>query len=228
VLTGPVKVLCDNPVYVTERAIYHASFKVDLGTPPSAFNAVQWFPWYDSVFMTTWVLIGNPSSSEWATCDVYVGVSGNSLVKKGTYWIPPNGSHPPAFGGLLDGPVKVECNRPVYASERAIYEGSFNEVMGIPETQLGGDLWFPWYGGTGINMWVLIGNPSGSLTVNCALSIGGVPKGTLPIGPNSRVTPQFHPTADGPVHITCDGWVYATERAIYQNSFSEMVGLQAQ
>jgi hypothetical protein len=231
VITGPVKVLCDKPVYVSERALFSTSFNEVLGTPPSAFNKTQWFPWYDQQGMHTWVHIGNPSSvaSEIATCDVYVGVNPQTqqLVKQGTYDIYPSKSQPPQYIGLIGGPVKVDCNRPVYASERAIFQNSFNEVVAIPQSQLGADWWFPWYEGLGMHMWVLIGNPSSTNAVDCALSVAGVPKTPQTIGPNSSVIPQYS-LSDGPVHITCNGQVYATERAVYQSSFSEMAGLQAQ
>jgi hypothetical protein len=224
-MTGPVKVLCDNPVYVTERAIYKTSFNEVVGIPPSAFNTMQSFPWYDDVYMRTWVLIGNPSATLPATCGVTIG---SALPTPVQFVIGPNSRVTPIFDGILDGPVKVECDRPVFASERAIYLDSFNEVVGIPPTQMGTEWWFPWYGGAGINMWVLVGNPSNTTTATCAVTIGGEAKPALIIGPNSRVTPQYHPVADGPVHLSCDQPVYATERATYQTSFSEMVGLQPQ
>jgi hypothetical protein len=31
-----------------------------------------WFPWYDSVNMTTWLLVGNPSTSQTAQCTVTI------------------------------------------------------------------------------------------------------------------------------------------------------------
>jgi hypothetical protein len=75
--------------------------------------------------MHTWVLIGNPGS-ETATCNVTIGG-----VAKGQQSIPVNGRVTPTYGGLADGPVKISCNQPVYATERAIFKSSFNEFAGM-------------------------------------------------------------------------------------------------
>jgi hypothetical protein len=227
-LDGPVKVSCTLPVFTSERALYNGSFNEVMGIAPASFSTEQWFPWYDSIFMTTWVLIGNPSSTQSTTCHVHIG--GVQMSPPSGYIIPPNGRETPSYGGVLDGPVKVSCTLPVFASERAIYNGGFNEVMGISPGAFNVEQWFPRYDNVGMSMWVLIANPqAGSAT--CHVFVAGIERSplagyTIPAG--GRVTPIYTGVRDGPVRVVCDVAVYATERALFNSSFSEIVGVVPQ
>jgi hypothetical protein len=191
-------------------------------------NQTQWFPWYDHVYMRSWVIMGNPSATQTAVCNLYIGFVDGNLALRGTYTIPPNGVVTPFFAGLLDGPVKVECDLPVFAGERSIYETSFNEVAGTPPSVFSTTQWFPTYDNAGMAMWVLVGNPSSVATANCNIFIGGGFMGFQAIGPHGRWTPPFDGPKDGPVLVQCDQPVYASERAIFQGSFNEVMAALAQ
>jgi hypothetical protein len=55
-----------------------------------------------------------------------------------------------SFEGINNGPVKIESNLDIVASERVIYKvnhvyASFSEMMGLPDMLLDPTYWLPWY-----------------------------------------------------------------------------------
>jgi hypothetical protein len=106
--------------------------------------------------MKTWVLVGNPSTTETAEVEVYIGE-----VLQGSYTILPGEKETPKYQNTVDGPVRVVSTNGVdiFASERSLYKNSFNEVMGYPVDQLTTEYWFPWYDNVGMKTWVLVGKP---------------------------------------------------------------------
>ena len=247
VLDGPVRVVSvtgtGTPaplnIFASERSTYLSSFNEVMGYPANQFTTEYWFPWYDQVYMNSWVLVGNPSSSQTAYVDIYIGG-----VKQGaTRSIAPNGNITPQFPGVLNGPVRVVSvtgtGTPtplnIFTSERSTYLGSFSEVMGYPTNQFTTDYWYTWYDNQGMTSWVLVGNPSSSQTAYVDIYIGGVKQGTTrSIAPNGNITPQFN-TSNGPVRVvsvTGSGTptaipIFTSERSIYKTSFNEMMGYPA-
>jgi len=159
VIDGPVRVVSTNgvPIFASERTVYGDSFNEVMGYPGDQLTTEYWFPWYDQVYMDTWILVGNPSTSETANVDIYIGG-----VKRGSYSIPAGGRVTPQYAGVIDGPVRVVSTNgvPIFASERTVYGDSFNEVMGYPGDQLTTEYWFPWYDQVYMRTWILVGNPS--------------------------------------------------------------------
>jgi hypothetical protein len=155
---GPVQTESMNgvAVFASERSIYKQSFNEVMGYPGDQLTTEYWFPWYDNVGMTTWVLVGNPSTTETAEVDVYIGE-----VLQGSYTILPGEKETPKYQNTVDGPVRVVSTNGVdiFASERSLYKDSFNEVMGYPGDQLTTEYWFPWYDNVGMKTWVLVGKP---------------------------------------------------------------------
>ncbi len=147
-----------------------------------------------------------------------------------------------SFLGRLDGPVKVkdENGAPIFTSQ-VVLSGpgnSFNETMGYPVDQFTTDYWFPWYdhgypvvGGDNVRTWILVGNPSAGATAHVNIYIGEALQLGSPfsIAPGSRVTPRWIGTIGGPVHVSSDIPVFASERVftVPDNSFSEMMGYPA-
>jgi hypothetical protein len=125
-LGGPVKVECDIAVVVTERSIFMSSFNEVNGVPQSDFNTTWWFTWYDSFYMFTWVMIVNPSTTQTANCTVHVGGT-----LRGSPSVGPGGVAAEFYRGIIGGPVKVQCDIPVLATERSTFHESFNEVVGF-------------------------------------------------------------------------------------------------
>jgi hypothetical protein len=113
--------------------------------------------------MTTWVLVGNPSTTQTAYANIYIGG-----VKRGaTFSIPPGGNVTPRFNGIVSGPVRVvsvsgsgtPTPLKLFTSQRAVYLSSFNEMMGYPANRLTTKYWFTWYDNVNMNTSLLIGKP---------------------------------------------------------------------
>ncbi len=241
-LNGPVKLksTTGNDILASQRAVYGNSFNEMMGYPADQFVKEYWFPWYDGIYMTTWILVGNPSSTQHAYVDIYIGgVKQNATP----YDIPPSGNVTPTFAGVLNGPVRVVSvtglGTPtalnIFASERSIFNTSFNEVMGVPFDQFTTEYWFPWYDGVYMKTWVLVGNPSASQHAYVDIYINGVKKNATPydIGPSGNITPTFTGELNGPVRVvsvTGAGTptpinIFSSERTIAGGSFSEVMGI---
>ncbi|MEW6206656.1 MAG: hypothetical protein AB1509_07535, partial [Chloroflexota bacterium] len=90
-LAGPVKVISANgePVFTTQVVTSGGSYNELAGYPVNQFTTEYWFPYYDHGYpnvagnnMRTWILVGNPSTSQTANVEIYIGG-----VLRGTYSI---------------------------------------------------------------------------------------------------------------------------------------------
>ncbi len=242
IVDGPVKVVSSigSNVFASQRAIYGNSFNEMMGYPADQFVKEYWFPWYDGIYMKTWVLVGNPSASQDAYVDIYIGgVKRNATP----YDIKPGKNITPRFNGLVGGPVRVvsvsgtgtPTALDIFASERSIFNTSFNEVMGVPFDQFTTEYWFPWYDGVYMKTWVLVGNPSASQHAYVDIYINGVKKNATPydIVPSGNIQPKFDGLVSGPVRVvsvTGAGTptpinIFSSERTIAGGSFSEVMGI---
>jgi len=233
---GPVQVVSDIDIFASERVFTsnNNAFNESLGYPASQFAIEYWFPWYDNVNMTTNVLVGNTSALLTANVDIYVG-----SAKKGTYSIAPNTTISPSYSSLVDGPVRVVSTNGVdiVTSLNSVSgpSKSFSDVMGYPYDQFASEYWFPYYdhgypsvAGSNMRTWVLVGNPSASLTATVNIYIEGVLQSGSPfsIPPGGRVTPRWIGLRGGPVRVVSDIPVFASERVftVPNSVFNEMLG----
>ncbi len=173
-VNGPVRVVSvsgsgtPSPINIfsSERTIAGGSFSEVMGIPLNQFTTDYWFTWVDKFNtnnMKTWILVGNPSSSQKAYVDIYVaGVKINATP----YAIATNSNITPTFAAT-NGPVEVVSvtgsGTPtplnIFTSERVLYGKSFNEMMGYPANQLTSEYWFTWYDSVSMKTDVLVGKP---------------------------------------------------------------------
>jgi hypothetical protein len=60
-MDGPVEVVSDINVFVSQRVHNNGSFVNELmGFPNDQLTTKYWFTWYDNQNMTSWILIGRP------------------------------------------------------------------------------------------------------------------------------------------------------------------------
>jgi hypothetical protein len=122
---GPVKVVSDQNIVITERLIYFAnglptSFSEMLGLPNSQLNTTFWLPWYKNAGeIDTQLRIGNVSGST-ATVHVYVGgaeMTGSpfTLTASGA------GQSLRVNFPVNDGPVQVVSDQNIVVSQRILY-----------------------------------------------------------------------------------------------------------
>jgi hypothetical protein len=250
-LNGPVKVndLNGDKILASQRAIYGNSFNELMGYPSNQFTYEYWFPWYDMQYMQTWILVGNPSTTQTAYVNIYINGTqrpdDQGLVR--TYEIAPGANVIPQFPGVVDGPVRVvsvagaKTASPIkiFTSERSLYGDSFNEVMGYPGDKFTTEYWFPWYDQQYMQTWVLVGNPSTTQTAYVNIYIHGTQRAdlfgnvmTYSIPPGGTITPQFPGILAGAVQVVSVTGpntnspvnVFASERALYGTSFNEVMG----
>ncbi len=236
---GPVHVSSNIPVFASERVftVPDDSFSEMMGYPANQFTTEYWFPWYDSINMDTSIKVGNTSSSQTANVDIYIGA-----VKEGSYSIPHDQTISKSYASTLTGPVRVVSTNSVniVASQWTLSgsSNSFNEVMGSPFDQFTTEYWFPWYdhgypsvGGDNVRTWILVGNPSASLTATAHIYIGGVeqPGSPFSIPAGTNVQPRWIGTIGGPVHVVSDIPVFTSERVftVPEDSFNEVMGYPA-
>ena len=77
-----------------------------LGYPVEDLDKEYWFPLCDNDSMLTWVLVGNPSETETAEVDIYIG---DMTTPKCHYEIGPRGKVTPRYweNGGYTGPGLV-------------------------------------------------------------------------------------------------------------------------
>jgi hypothetical protein len=226
---GPVRVTSarGGNLFTSERVISGTSFNEVMGYPANQLTTEYWFPWYDNIDMATWVLVGNASSTQAATVDIYIGG-----VKRGSYNIPIGGRVTPRFS-LQTGPVRVvSTNRAkIFTSERTQYgpNNAFNEVMGYPADQFTTEYWFPWYDNSSMYTWILVGNPSTTSSAVVDIYIGGVKRNSYVIPKGGQITPRFNVMPTGPVRVVSTNGVkiFTSERTVAGDSFNEVMGYPA-
>ncbi len=224
-LNGPVHIVSSIPVFASERVHTAQGFVQEtMGYPNNRLTNKYWFPWYDNLTMQSWLLVGNPSDT--LSAHVHIFIAGEDMNPDG-YDIGPGDKITPTYG-RLNGPVLVQSDNPVFASERVHnVTGFVQETMGVPDNKLTSEYWFPWYDNLSMQTWLLVGNPSDTLTATVHIYIAGEdmnPTG-YSIGPGDRITPTYA-RLNGPVHITSSLPVFASERVHTAQGFvQETMGM---
>ncbi|RJQ47636.1 MAG: hypothetical protein C4534_00875 [Gaiellales bacterium] len=144
-MTGPVEVQAWNDagksapadVIASQRVIAGPSFEEVPGFAYDLLSSAGHWTWYDqaSPGAVNWVLVNNPNGSQ-----VYYEITIAGVTRK-TGTIAAGLSAVPTFPGLMGGPVEVrawtdsgkETAAAVIASQRVVWKGHFNEVMGVAE-----------------------------------------------------------------------------------------------
>jgi uncharacterized protein YcfL len=210
-LNGPVHIVSDINVFTSMRVHTAQGFVNEtMGIPNNKLTTQYWFPWYDNQTMTSWILVGNPSTTEVAHVDIYI--AGQKQNDK-AYEIQPGDRITPTFP-VLNGPVKIVSDIDVFTTQRVHNATGFiNEAPGIPNNQLNTEYWFPWYDNQYMTSWILVGNPSETETAYVDIYIAGQKQNTVPyeILPGNRITPTYN-VLNGPVHIVSNINVFASMR----------------
>lgn len=141
-----------------------------------------------------------------------------------------------SFTGIDKGPVKIQSNVDIVASERVIYRVnnipiSFSEMIALPNSQLNGTYWLPWYNNKSLDTQLRVANADSS-PATVRVYIGGQEMAgspfTIPVG--ASVRKSFNRIDRGPVQIVSQQNILVSERVIFKVngaavSFSEIMGL---
>lgn len=213
-----------------ETPIYgRRSFNEVAGIPSQKLSSVYYFTWYDMATsdVLDWILVSNPSSNP---TEVVIKIGGQEKQRKtlngGEVWTP-------TFAGVMAGPVEIVSvtGQSIYATQRVLYRGSFDEIPGIPQQSLSRTYYFNWYDSAspGISDWILVSNPSNAAAnANVTISIAGTVRGTKTVAPGQTWTPVYPAVIGGPVEILSDQPIFASQRTLYDKSFSEVPGTAAE
>jgi uncharacterized protein YcfL len=162
---GPVRVVSDAPVVVSERVIYKVnniptSFSELLALPNSQLNTTYWLPWYNNVDLDTQLRIANVSG---ATATIHVYIGGTEMAGS-PFNLAVGESARKSYPGINKGPVRIVSNQPIVAAERVIYKvngvnTSFTELMALPNSLLNVSYRFPWYNNVDLDTQLRFGLP---------------------------------------------------------------------
>jgi hypothetical protein len=226
------------PSIASQRMIFRAndantSFSEMMGLPGSQLDTVYWLPWYNNRTLHTQLRFANVSSSP---ARVHVSIGG-APVAGSPFSLAPGASLRKSFPGIDKGPVRIQSNQTILASERVVYKvngvnTSFSELMALPRKQLASTYWLPWYNNRTLNTQLRFANVSGR-DATVTVTIGGTEMGTFSLPPGASLRKSFAGIEAGPVKIESnadDVRIVASERVILRangldTSFSEMMAL---
>ncbi len=252
---GPVKTesLDGKQEIVSKRTLFSDSFEEITALAEDRLDSTYYFTWYDSQSngARNWVLVANPGATP-LDADIYIA---GQKMNATPYHIAAGGNVTPEFPGVMSGPVMVVGYEPgnpltprqIIASQRVLWNGRFNEVVGIPSRELENEYLFTWYDNqsAGAKDWVLIANPNNDKQLAAEIWIGGQRMTNSATGdqyfevpPGKNVTPLFAGVMNGPVVVR--GYdaatyvpdapgntalkFYTTQRSLFGQSFEEVSG----
>jgi hypothetical protein len=160
---------------------------------------------------------------------------GGQTMPGSPFSLAPGESTEKSFVGVNSGPVKIESDVNIIASERVSYvvkvHTSWTEMMALPDSQLNTTYWLPWYNNVDLDTQLRIANVSGSsATVHVLIGGHEMTGSPFSLAPGVSARKSFKGINNGPVKIQSNGNIVAAERVIYKvngtnTSFSEMMAL---
>jgi hypothetical protein len=132
--------------------------------------------------------------------------------------------------GTIGGPVTVNSNQPVLASQRVVYNSSFNEVWAVSSAHASTAAYFNWYDKASPGMEadnIHVVNP-GTASASVTVSLAGSASQTATVVGGGQAYLTFPAgKIGGPVKLTSSQPVLVSQRVEYNHSFSETLGLYA-
>ena len=224
---GPVVVQSSgNPVIASQRVQYYRSFNETRGLPALAAGTSLYFSWYDNLsspgFLNDNIHLVNPGASD-AHATVTIPNCG-AIART----VPAHGESAPVSCAGFGGPVVVTSDQPVLASQRVQYYQTFNEVSAVRASDAATALYMSWFdrlsspGFQADNVHVV--NPQ-TTTAHVSVSIPGCAPFSGTVGPNGASYFTCPAGFGGPVAVTADVAVVASQRVQFYQSFNEVVAV---
>jgi hypothetical protein len=221
---GPVTVsVTSGPaVLASQRVQYFQSFNEVWAMSPSQAATTSYLSWFDKAtagMVADNIHVLNPGATG---ASVAVSLPGASPI---AFALAAGAETYVSFPrGTIGGPVKVTSDQPVLASQRVQYYQTFNEVVARSAAQATTTSYFNWFdkatpGMVGDNIH-LLNTGSGSANINVSLPGASSIVFTLPSGAETYVSfTRGH--IGGPVTVSSDQPVLASQRVQYYQSFNE-------
>jgi len=219
---GPVKITSNIPIISTQRIIGWGSFEEIVGIPTWYASTEHWFNWYDKVNSQIdnihIVNLGN------AVASISIYIAGTLFE---SFTLNPGQTTYKNYANVVNGPVRIVSNQPIWVTQRIVGWDSFKEVFPIPIELMSNKWYFNWYDKVNTqidNIHFL--NPETSKVASIKIYIAGNLMQTITLGPG-RATYVYYPSKiGGPVLIISDIPIMSTQRVVGWSSFEETIGIQ--
>jgi photosystem II stability/assembly factor-like uncharacterized protein len=220
---GPVVVNADQQIQASQRVQYYQTFNEVWAEGAAQASATSYFNWYDKAspgMFNDNIHLLNPGS---ASATVTVSLPGLTPL---TATIGAGAEAYVSFPkGTIGGPVTVTSSQPVLATQRVQYYSSFKEVWAESAAQAAAKTYLNWYDkaspGMSIDNIHVINPGSSDAHVTVGLPGAGDQVITVPTGGESFVTFPAG-TIGGPLMVSSDQPVLASQRVVYYASFNEV------
>ncbi|GAK59290.1 hypothetical protein U27_06267 [Candidatus Vecturithrix granuli] len=239
---GPIEVESNIGIYTTQRVVFNSSFSEYAGIPGNNISNQYYYPWIDSMTgnkTTSWILVGNPSSTQTAT--ITLTLAGNSLEN---FTLAPGAVTAKKMIEKIGGPLKIESNITVYTTQRVTWITATGPVANMKSfyhdqntssttdravlAGLANHHYYPWIDsvtGNETTAWILVGNPSTTQTANVIVKFAGNIIENFTVAPGTVTAKKMIEQMGGPLEVQSDIAVYTTQRAVYRGSFNEYGGI---
>lgn len=192
-----------------------------------------YWSWYDNVGGDNWILFSNPRTGQLIPYSLSIAGDQMDLSAYGNGVVGPRQSIAPQFD-LRGGAVKARAGNGVdgILSQRTLWPkggNSLEEVPAIRESSLSNHYWWTWYDSVtpGYRNWILVSNPSATTAVDYQIRIAGDVVESSELPPLGSVTREFPDGMGGPVELTAEGAVIASQRVLSNGgmAFNELPGI---
>jgi len=220
IAVSPAQIVSTVDVEVTTPTGTSSASRSDQFTFTGIASYFQWFDLASPGMLNDNIHLLNTGG---ATANITVtmpGASGiNVSLAAGTE------SHVTFGPGHIGGPVVVNADQPVLASQRVQYYSSFNEVWAESATQASAITYINWYDKASPGMYndnIHVLNPGGT-TATVTVSLPGAVSQMLTVGAGAESYATFPAgTIGGPITISSSSPVLASQRVQYYSSFNEV------
>jgi len=223
VMNGPVHIVSNMPIWVTQRIVGWGSFKEVSGLPGDTPSTEIYYTWYDRKnTQCDNIHFLNPSSTSTAHVNVYIA---GELMTSTPIMIAPGAASYISFPSVMNGPVRIVSDVPIFSTQRIVGWDSFEETIGMPSWSTSTEQWFSWYDSVNTacdNIHFL--NPS-TLTANIKIYVAGTLKTTKTLAPGSADYVSFSGEMNGPVRIVSDVPIFSTQRIVGWGGFKELLSV---
>jgi beta-glucanase (GH16 family) len=146
--SGPLRVVSTaSDILTSVRVLYgSSSYSEMIGYPAGQLGQEYWYPVYDNSLLNSQLRVSNVGSDV-TTITVYAGSK-----QIDSYTLAAGGATRKNYA-YNTGPLHVvSSTQPVLTTVRLLYSGnSYYEMMGLPDSQLSTQYYFPWYNNSAMN-----------------------------------------------------------------------------
>lgn len=225
-LDGPIIIDSDINIYSTQRTLFNGSFNEYESISSSDFGNYLLLTWNDTskADRQSYILVGNPNESQ--TANVQIELAGEIID---SYNLSSGNQVEVLYPNTISGPLKILSDIPIYATQRTLYEGSFNEYKAINLSNLSSEYSFPFYDtrDSQKRAWILVGNDEDN-SADVEVLLNGNLIDSFTLGPREQVQKIYVNQFGGPIVVrnpTTNRDLYVTQRNLYNGSFNEFPGI---